>query len=133
MRITEQRCFAFTLGLTYDTSILCMAAIVVEKSVVQTLLQIILAPFAPHVIQDNRSAPLTVSSAPWRQLYTRVPQHAADDLGIVHIPVVVADRAPDAVVVDLDATRARVGAVGEAYLQRILGWYSCDWSFGNKF
>ena len=69
---------------------------------------------AAQVVHPDRAAALAETGPGQNGLRTLVAELPADEVGVVLGPVVIADRAPDAIVVDLDAALGVVRSTDEA-------------------
>lgn len=99
---------------TDHARVLEVVAVVLSPAGVGTVLQRILRARAAHVVQQDGSRARAEGAAPRGPQRAAAAQKAAHDAGVLDVPVVVAHRAPHALVPDLNAALARAAAARQA-------------------
>lgn len=103
------------LGTCTDHArVLPVLAVVLSPAQVGAALQSILGARAAHVVQQDGSRARAEAAAPRGPQRGAAAQEAAHDAGVLDAPVVVAHRAPHALVPDLDPALARAAPARQA-------------------
>lgn len=102
--------------ITHDAHVLVVVAVVDAPAVAPALAQRRLPALAVHVVQEDGPAALPEGHGRRQGDGVAAAQLAAHHVGVHDVPVVVAHRAPRAVVEDLQAALAAAGPVGQAQL-----------------